>query len=384
MFKWTIIGGGIQAVTIALKLREQGLDTKDLCIIDPHSNLCEQFNTFTSRIEMPYLRSPCVHHVHPNPFHLKQFAKIKQFTNPSYGKYQRPNREMFMYHTHDLIHKFDLNKSHKQTTVTAVDKDAEFWHLHCDNKQCIISENVIIAFGCNHQIKTPQSYKDASDVAHIFDNTYKDYAHTSHVIGSGITAAHLTLKLLKQNQSQIHLWTNKPLAVHDFDADPGWLGPRNMKKFSQLENSTEKKSVILAERHKGSMPKELELRLKKYVMQGRLVIHVNELKKIKNHKIITEHQQLLYDYIIFATGFEETIMQQPIIQQLIKIHKAPLRSCGLPNISSQLEWLPNLYVSGGLADLELGPFARNIMGGRESAIRITRAFIDKTHKTTVS
>ena len=31
-------------------------------------------------------------------------------------------------------------------------------------------------------------------------------------------------------------------------------------------------------------------------------------------------------------------------------------------------------MSGGLADLELGPFARNIMGGREAAQRITQAY----------
>lgn len=31
-------------------------------------------------------------------------------------------------------------------------------------------------------------------------------------------------------------------------------------------------------------------------------------------------------------------------------------------------------MSGGLADLELGPFARNIMGGREAAQRIKQAY----------
>ena len=95
MFKWTIIGGGIQAVTIALKLRTQGLAANDLCIIDPHTSLCEQFDRYTYTIDMPYLRSPCVHHVHPDPFHLKQFAKHRQYTNASYGRYQRPNRDVY-------------------------------------------------------------------------------------------------------------------------------------------------------------------------------------------------------------------------------------------------------------------------------------------------
>ena len=44
----------------------------------------------------------------------------------------------------------------------------------------------------------------------------------------------------------------------------------------------------------------------------------------------------------------------------------PLLSCGFPKITHELEWLPHLFVAGGLADLELGPFARNIMGGKEA------------------
>lgn len=374
MFKFTIIGGGIQAVTIALKLRSQGLAMRDLCIIDPHTSLCEQFDTYTTIIDMPYLRSPCVHHIHPDPFHLKRFARHKQYTNASYGRYQRPNREMFMAHTHMLIHEFDLNLSHMQATATAINQQNGRWIIHCDNTESLSTENLIIAFGCNHQIKFPKAYKNHPNVTHIFDKSYKSYNQTSHVIGSGISAAHLSLKLIKKNPKQIHLWTNKPLTVHDFDADPGWLGPKNMTYFKKIANSTEKQQIILSERHKGSMPKELELRLKKYVKQDKLVIHINELQRLSNHQIVTESKVIKYDHILLATGFEETIMQQPIIQQLIHQHHAPLHSCGLPNTSSELEWLPHLYVAGGLADIELGPFARNIMGGREAATRIASAF----------
>lgn len=77
----TIIGGGIQGTAIAQKLLSSGLTTDRLTIIDPHETFCQRFNSFTNRIEMPYLRSPIVHHVHPQPFHLKQFAKQHQYTN---------------------------------------------------------------------------------------------------------------------------------------------------------------------------------------------------------------------------------------------------------------------------------------------------------------
>lgn len=82
---WTIIGGGIQGTAIAQKLLSSGLTTDLLTIIDPHETFCQRFNSYTNRIEMPYLRSPIVHHVHPQPFHLKQFAKQHQYTNAFYG-----------------------------------------------------------------------------------------------------------------------------------------------------------------------------------------------------------------------------------------------------------------------------------------------------------
>lgn len=56
---WTIIGGGIQGTTIALKLRQAGLDAKDLTIIDPYRTLCEQFNSYTHRISMPFKITFC-------------------------------------------------------------------------------------------------------------------------------------------------------------------------------------------------------------------------------------------------------------------------------------------------------------------------------------
>ena len=87
-------------------------------------------------------------------------------------------------------------------------------------------------------------------------------------------------------------------------------------------------------------------------------------------------QNLDYDHILLATGFDNTLLTQPILNRLIHEYEAPLNKCGYPEISKQLEWLPNLFVSGGLADLELGPFARNIMGGREAARKIG----DKYHE----
>ncbi|MCG7341526.1 lysine N(6)-hydroxylase/L-ornithine N(5)-oxygenase family protein [Staphylococcus auricularis] len=371
MTNWTIIGGGIQAVTIAIKLRTEGLPANSLTMIDPHASLCEQFKKYTARIDMPFLRSPCVHHCHPDPFHLKKYAKKNQFTNAYLGKYKRPQRDMFMYHIHDLVHQYDLNDTHMQGYVEHIERLGQQWHITLSDQQQLITDYVIIAAGCTETPNIPDMYQNQPDVQHIFEDGEINYDDTSHVVGSGISAAHLCHRLLTEHpEKQLHLWMNKDIEIHDFDADPGWLGPKNMTHFSQIESSEQRMHILTRERHKGSMPQDLYLRLKKHIEKGRIIRHQLPIKAIKDHQIHTKDGSYTYDHILLATGFKNTMLQAPYIKDLILNHHAPMAQCGLPSITPELEWLPQLFVAGDLADLELGPFARNIMGGREAANRI--------------
>ncbi|MGN5883273.1 FAD/NAD(P)-binding protein [Staphylococcus simulans] len=378
---WTIVGGGIHAVTIAIKLRASGLPAEALTIIDPHDSLCEQFDDFSCRIGMPFLRSPHVHHVHPDPFHLKKFAKHHQYTGATYGKYQRPQRDMFMDHVHKMLNEFDLNSRHIKDIATNVEQVDGQWKVDMKAHDSVISDHLLLAIGSNNIPHIPDMYQNQPDVQHIFDDTETPYHNASHVIGSGITAAHLTLKLIEDSASDvIHLWMNKDIEVYDFDADPGWLGPKKMTHYREIDSSKERLNIIAQERHKGSMPKELYLRLKKHVQEGQLQIHVNEIKDIKDHQIITDKAAYDYDTILLATGFKNNIMQLPVIQNFVQHNQAPLTETKHPKLSESLEWMPGVFVSGALADIELGPFARSFAGGREAADRIAKAYLNENVK----
>lgn len=326
---------------------------------------------------MPFLRSPIVHHIHPNPFHLKQFAKYQHYTNATYGRYQRPQTDMFMHHVHELVHRYRLNDCHLQGYVNQIARTDSKWTITLANAQILHTDCVVLAQGCNHRPYIPSLFENESNVCHIFEKEFNPamYNQSSHVVGSGISAAHLTLKLLNQSTDKIvHLWMNKDIDIHHFDADPGWLGPKNMGPFLEITSSKKRMEVISQARHKGSMPQELYLRLKKHVQNGRLIIHHDQIIRLENHQIFTETSSTPYDFVLLATGFQATLLNQKMVQSLIQHEQAPLTQCGLPDITSDLEWLPQLFVAGGLADLELGPFARNIMGGREAAQRIYNAF----------
>ncbi len=73
--------------------------------------------------------------------------------------------------------------------------------------------------------------------------------------------------------------------------------------------------------------------------------------------------------MVLATGFERTrpgAWLEPTIERL------GLRqsSCGYPVVDRALRWHPRIHVTGALAELELGPAARNIAGARMASERL--------------
>ena len=62
--------------------------------------------------------------------------------------------------------------------------------------------------------------------------------------------------------------------------------------------------------------------------------------------------------------------QKAILSHLIQAENLPCSECGYPLVSEGLEWAPRLHVMGALAELEIGPIARNISGARHAAERI--------------
>ena len=69
-------------------------------------------------------------------------------------------------------------------------------------------------------------------------------------------------------------------------------------------------------------------------------------------------------------GFIPSLPGKDWLGKLIKDLNLSCAKCGYPIISKTLQWYPQLYVSGPLAELEIGPIARNISGARHAAEKI--------------
>ncbi len=83
-------------------------------------------------------------------------------------------------------------------------------------------------------------------------------------------------------------------------------------------------------------------------------------------RLDTSNGPIETDQIILATGFHNRRPGGRFIDQLIQDFDLKCNPCGYPILGADLRWAENIYVTGPLAELQLGPCARNIVGARNA------------------
>ncbi|ANU09535.1 hypothetical protein A1A1_15873 [Planococcus antarcticus DSM 14505] len=390
MYKWIIVGGGIQGTTMAnFLLKQHKVASDELAIIDPHTEPLANWNRYTNAISMPFLRSPSVHHIDVNPFSLEAFVKDNGHNEGSsfLGRLKRPSRLLFQDHCEHLVKDLSLKRSWVQGSVQTIDRAQNGWQVQLQSGQLLQGENMILAIGISEQLSWPEwakkLKKDAvSSVYHIFDPALPDFKEMQApftVVGGGITAVHLTLKLNTLFPKQVRLLKRHPFRMHDFDSDPGWLGPKNQTAFRKTGSYKKRREKIVHARHKGSIPRDLYIKLRHQIRQNHLLVSDGQVHQARMEKdsvkLYDEQGRLVQQTgtVLLATGFIPTLPGQEWLTPVIKKHQLKCADCGYPIISETLQWGPNLYVMGALAELEIGPIARNISGARQAAERITNS-----------
>jgi thioredoxin reductase len=390
MLKWIIIGGGIQGTTVAaFLLKKEKAVIDDLRIIDPNPRPLDNWKRCTSVISMPYLRSPSVHHLDTDPFSLQSFSKKEHKYEPNtdfYGRYKRPSLTMFNDHCEHLFDDLKIEKAYIPSKVNRITKKENYWAVHLQDGEMLHTEKIVIAIGISNQLYLPDwakqlKEKQDSSLYHIFDKKLpglENMAAPFVIVGGGITATHLAIKLAGIHPGKVTMLKRHPFRVHDFDSNPEWLGPKMRRPFLQMKDYSKRRRAIKTARHKSSIPADLRNKLSGLVRSGQLNIVDGT---VINYKIHHSEMELQLDTntsvnaisILLATGFEQSLPGKEWLEPVIKQENLPCSKCGYPIVNNMLEWAPNLYVSGALAELEVGPIARNISGARVAANIISSA-----------
>lgn len=378
MYEWIIIGGGIHGCMIATSLLKSGkVKKEEILIIDPHTEPLERWKERTERIQMPFLRSPSVHHIDVAPFSLDKYAKKINYDNPFYGYYDRPSLGLFNQHAASVFEEACLQDSWCQTKVKQMEKQGPVWGIETEDHQIYYTKNSVIAIG-NNELHYPPWATEWNKGYHIFDSELNmdNIKPPLLIIGGGITAAHTAIGLSHRFPGEVTLMSRHPFRVHNFDSDPGWLGPKYLDAYSQIKNYDVRRKMIHQARHRGSIPSELYSRLHHLKKHGKLSIVQSEIQTVfSESNILMTKESTVYRpaTVLFATGFESALTNQRWLLHLIAKENLICSNCGYPIVEESLEWCPHLYVMGPLAELEIGPASRNIIGARKATERIMKS-----------
>ncbi|NJP06224.1 MAG: hypothetical protein HC837_11670 [Chloroflexaceae bacterium] len=174
------------------------------------------------------------------------------------------------------------------------------------------------------------------------------------------------------------------LRKHQLDSDPGWIGPKYQTGFQQLSNYGERRAVIQQARNRGSVPPDVVVQLRRAIKAGALQVRQAEVAEAflldsgAIQLVLADHSTPLEsDCVVLATGFAPQRPGGRWLDAAVAALELPVAPCGYPIVDATLRWTDGLYVMGPLAELEIGPVARNITGARQAAERIVQATAER-------
>ncbi len=380
---WLIVGGGIHGVHLAARLLgDAGVAPERLRIVDPADRLLERWRTVTGTVGMTHLRSPSVHHLDLQSSSLMRFAATHRGRRaPFAGPYNRPTLSLFNAHGAEVVKRFELDEQHLQGRAVHGEVDHDRVRVHLESGERLTTRNLLLAIGASERPAWPEwAQLGHARIRHIFEPGFDGWRaapETVAVIGGGLSAAHVALRLWREGH-RTHLVSRHPLREQRFDSDPGWLGPKYMAGFAEVRDYARRRSIITEARHRGSVPPAVVDALRDAVGPGRIQWHEAEVADLYAGETrvglaFTSGRTLPVDRVLLATGFTPSRPGGPFVDSLIASGALPVAPCGYPILDSALRWHERVYVSGPLAELEIGPVARNIAGARRAGDRLVAA-----------
>ncbi len=382
---WLIVGGGIHGVHIAARLiGEGGVAADRVRIVDPAARLLERWRACTATTGMAFLRSPTVHHLDLDPWSLRDFAGKRRgrarglFAPP----YDRPALGLFNTHCERVIERFGLQKLHVRERVTACNVLTDGVLARLSDGDEVFARHVVLALGASEQPFWPDwAPTNHPRVHHVFAPKFSGWPSEQvecvAVIGGGISAGQIALRLVREGH-RVYLIARHALRQHQFDSDPGWLGPKHMSSFRRERRLERRRAMISEARHRGSVPPDLRRALRRAFRAGQITWHQAEVAELFGTPETVTLRLATADVVevervLLATGFSSTRPGGAMVDNLIKSASLPCARCGYPIVDTALRWHARIHVTGPLAELELGPAARNIAGARRAGDRLVDA-----------
>ena len=382
-----IIGGGIHGLSIAMQLiRDRPQVAKHLVVLDRHPEPLTAWRRKTEGQGMTFLRSPAVHHIDTEPLGIVEYARSTDRLDELAPPYGQPSTTLFLDFCRHAIEQHGLKQVYYPFDVATLRWDkgsGRFpFRIISQRNEGFRARCVILATGSEDFPYLPAEFvawqrRFPKRVRHSCDFNLQALAQAEIgcatakivIVGGGLTAGTLAKNLVELGK-QVVLITRKPLKIQQFDFEPLWVGPKALGEFRR-ESDWEKRYEIVQEvRGAGSMTDEIAEELMRHTVGSppavslyseASILQIDQLDKLQIQTTKGTIDDV--DLLILATGYRFDLRRYPFLSNLIKQHAIPILH-GLPLLDENLQLTPveNLFGSGVIAQLQLGPASENIVG----------------------
>ncbi|MCY3744299.1 MAG: SidA/IucD/PvdA family monooxygenase [Candidatus Poribacteria bacterium] len=380
----TIVGGGIHGVSIAFRLlREMPTAAKQIAIVDRHPQPLTQWRDKTKRQGMTFLRSPAVHHISPDALGIVEYAERHNRTSELAPPYAQPSTQLFWDFCNAALTELTEHQVYYQFEVAKLrwDKGAGPFpfRLISTGNEGFRSRCVILAIGADDCAYVPPEFTQ-------WQHQYPDRViHASQfflskelgttpakivIVGGGLTAGTLAKSLSERGHS-VALIARKQLRTEQFDFPPVWLGPKALAEFASEPDFRQRYDIIQQNRGEGSITPDImealtnapniELYPETCILN---IGSVDKKEQAQHLQVETTHSIIRgVSRIILATGYQFNLRRYGFLKELGTQHQIPIVR-GLPRLDDNLQLHPiqNLFCSGTIAQLQIGPASGNIAG----------------------
>ena len=385
-----IIGGGIHGCAIAARiLRDAPTAAKHLVILDRNPQPLMAWRRKTERQGMAFLRSSVVHHIGGDSLGLVDYARAQNRTAELAPPYSQPSADLFLDFCLHEVETQQIGGLYRQFDVAELRWDkgsGRFpFRIISQNDEGFRAACVILSIGsddCTHvppdlnlfKRRFPESILHSSEF-NLCEMIQRVAPSKIVIAGGGLTAATLA-KNLTDLGVEVAMLARRALKIQQFDFEPLWLGPKALRKFGNESDWEQRWKMVQGARGEGSVTPEIAEALTKssadgkfHLQTGAKIRHIDGDSRLK--VITTESTINDVDAVILATGYKFNLHRYRFLSNLIERHKIPTL-CGLPQLDNELQLTPveNLFGSGVIAQLQIGPAAGNIAGAALAYERI--------------
>ncbi len=386
-----IVGAGPQALTLVTHLlQKRSKLRRRLRVFDESGTWLSRWLRQMQAQEIEHLRSPAVHHPHPDSFALRRFAESRP--QELFPPYDLPGTDLFNDFCAEVIRRWNLHSCvypGQVCRIIPVQRSRPCFQIVLqDGRSCTVSR-VVLATGGGvpqfpHWVQSLQGEHPPDRLVHgvAVDLATANVRSGERIliIGGGLSSGHLALGVARRGAIAI-LSIRRSLQEKLFDAEPGWLGPKYLKSFqAELDNFSRWQQIQEA-RNGGSMTPEVAVRLRRAARRGEVRIEEHcQVVRAQWHEQqwrveCSDGLHLRADRIWCATGTTLDITQNPLMTDVLAAYPTQIIQ-GLPVLDAHLR-LPKsqMFLMGGYAALQVGPVARNLAGGRLACARIVPAIV---------